>query len=58
VERYVRFLAPGHQIRLGTAIDVHLPDDVSKRLVIVSTFCRHPRKAIAPMDVSSLAGVK
>src|SRR6266404_1645603 len=37
---------------------MHLPDHVSERLVIISALCHHPRKAIAPMDVSGFAGVK
>src|SRR5262249_32883190 len=57
-ERYIVFLAPCRQVRLGAAINMHLPDHVSERLVIISALCGRPRKAIAPMDVSSLPGVK
>jgi hypothetical protein len=43
---------------LGAAIDMYLPDHVSKRLVIISALRHQPREAIAPMNASGFAGVK
>src|SRR5215472_9964961 len=37
---------------------MHLPDYVSERLVVINALRRHPRKAIAAMDISGFASVE